>query len=483
MTPAVGGPPGDASDELARLAAGEVTPPVLLEEYLGRLRRSQAVHNGAAEILAVPARAAAAGPLEGPLAGLPCSLKETIGMRGYEVTTGSLRMPPWHCTTDAVVLQRLRAAGAVPLARGNVPELAMAGETDNPRFGRSNNPLDPALTCGGSSGGDAVLVAAGAVAFGIGTDILGSIRIPAAFCGLVGLRPASAAVDRSGSWPELYGQAACWMSAGPITRSVRDARLVYEVIAAQGLGAPRPPGGRLWLPDDLPLRIVDASLSAALDAARGDLLAAGLEAEPTPIADLRQVYRDMTTVLATELGPQLKDCLTDAAGHRFSVMREWLRRLLGRPTVYGGVLQLLTIAPLLRAGPARFAAAAARLRETRDAVRARLGEDGLLLLPTLGLLAPPHGEMNRRSLRPGYNGLVAPTVFCNGMDLAAITIPAPAFRQPGSARVPAVMLACAPGGEGRLLDAAAWLEARGTGTFLKPRFQECPLVHSGNMAR
>jgi Asp-tRNA(Asn)/Glu-tRNA(Gln) amidotransferase A subunit family amidase len=272
------------------------------------------------------------------------------------VTAGSLRMPPWLCTADAVVLQRLRAAGAILVARGNVPELAMAGETDGPRFGRACNPLDPALTCGGSSGGDAALVATGAAAFGIGSDILGSIRIPAAFCGLVGFRPVSTAVDKAGSWPELHGETACWLSAGPITRSVRDARLVYQVLTGESLPSPALPAGRLWLPDALPLAIADPPIAAALAAARAALLGAGLAPVATPIADFKAVFRDLGAVLATELGPPLKDCLTDATGRRFSVLGEWLRRLAGRPTVYRGLLQLLTVAPVLRVGPGKFAA-------------------------------------------------------------------------------------------------------------------------------
>jgi Asp-tRNA(Asn)/Glu-tRNA(Gln) amidotransferase A subunit family amidase len=114
--------------------------------------------------------------------------------------------------------------------------------------------------------------------------------------------------------------------------------------------------------------------------------------------------------------------------------------------------------------------AAPRLREARAEVRARLGADGLLVLPTLGLLAPRHGAMNRRSLRPGYNGVMAPTVFCNAMDLPAITVPAPAFRQPGNVRVPGVMLACAPGAEARLFDAALLLETRLAGINSKRDF-------------
>lgn len=459
MTPGAAGSPRDASDELVRLARGEVRADALLEEYLGRLHRSQPHCNGAVEILEPAARAAASGSLSGPLAGLPFSMKETIAVNGREITAGSRRMPARRCSVDAVVLARLRGAGAVLVARGNVPELAMAGETDNLRFGRSNNPLDPALTCGGSSGGDAVLVATGAAAFGVGTDILGSIRIPAAFCGVVGFRPASDAVDTTGAWPEVQGECASWMSAGPLTRSVRDARLVYEVMSASEL-PPRPAlAGRFWMPERHALSIRDAPIFAALAAARAHLLAAGYRAANAPLDGLRPVYRDMMRVLATELGPQLKACLTDASGHRFSVGTEWLRRLLGRrPTVHRELLRQLTFVPLLRTGPRGFAAAAARLHSARERVCGMLGGDGVLLLPTLGLLAPPHGAMNRRSLRPGYNGLLAPTMFCNGIDLAAISLPAPAHSAPDDRRVPAITLACAPGAEGLLFDAATHLE-------------------------
>jgi Asp-tRNA(Asn)/Glu-tRNA(Gln) amidotransferase A subunit family amidase len=460
MIAAGGRPPRDATGELARLAAGEVTPDELLDEYLLRLRRSQPRHNGAVEVLEREARALAATPLAGPLAGLPHSLKESFAVAGRAITLGSLRMPPLSCDEDAAALQRLRAAGAVLLARSNVPELAMIGETDGPRFGRASHPEDPALTCGGSSGGEAALVASGAVAFGIGSDILGSIRIPAAFCGLVGLRAASSAIDRTGIAPRFEGETDCWFAAGPITRSVRDARLVYEVLAGETLAAPRAPAGRLWLPDALPLEILDAPIREALAAARDGLLTAGLGAEPGPIGNLRQVYHDVGTLLALEVGPQLASCLADAHGRRFSLPGEWLRRLAGRPQIYRGLLQMLTVGALLRASPRRSAASGPRLREARAAVRDRLGEDGLLLLPTIGLLVPPHGAMNRRSLRPGYNGVMAPTVFCNAMDLPAITVPAPAFREPGSVRVPGIMLACAPGAEARLLDAAQCLETK-----------------------
>ncbi|MEJ2515907.1 MAG: amidase, partial [Gammaproteobacteria bacterium] len=266
----------DATELLRRLRAGEVSAAALVEEHLARLAGTHDRINAATEVLADEAREQAAAPRPGPLSGLPVSVKEVFAMRGREVTVGSERMPPTLCTVDAAVVARLRAAGAVIIARGNVPELSMAGETDNPRFGLTRNPLDPERTAGGSSGGDAALVASGCVAAGIGSDILGSIRIPSAFCGLVGFKPASGAVDKTGGWPAFAGAADDWLAAGPIARSVRDVRQIYDVIARRPLPAAGNPGrARLFFPDDFPMRFLDPVIGEAVEAGRRGLLAAG----------------------------------------------------------------------------------------------------------------------------------------------------------------------------------------------------------------
>ncbi len=157
--------------------------------------------NAATTVFEEQALAAAAAPHPGPLAGLPISVKETFALNGHTITAGSLRMPPVAVQRDAAAVARLKAAGAIVIARANVPEFVMAGETDNPRYGRTNNPWAAERTCGGSSGGDGALVASACVAAGLGSDILGSIRIPASFCGVVGFKPASAAVNKRDSWP------------------------------------------------------------------------------------------------------------------------------------------------------------------------------------------------------------------------------------------------------------------------------------------
>ncbi len=450
----------DATELLRRLAAGETTPAALVESHLDRLRAWQHRINAATEVLEDEARQAAGAPVPGPLSGLPVSVKEVFAIAEREVTVGSTTMPPWLCTRDAEVVRRLRQAGAIVLARGNVPELSMAGETDGPRFGRASNPLDLSRTCGGSSGGDAALVASGSVAAAVGSDILGSIRIPAAFCGLVGFKPASGAVDKAGSWPDFAGAASDWLAAGPITRSVRDARLVYDVIADRPLPPPGDPArGKLFVPDRFPLRFLHPSIAEACDAARRGLLEAGLGERRGAIADVKSLYRDKLVVLGTELGPLLKQALTDAGGRRFSVAAEWFRRAAGRPSIYPGLLQLLTVAPAMRRGRARLEAALEHIRIARRDVRSLLGSSGVLLLPTLGTLAPPHGQMNRLTLRPGFNPLVAPLTFCNYLDLPAITVPARSFRSRAGGLVPGVMLVSAPGAEGLLMDVAGVLES------------------------
>jgi Asp-tRNA(Asn)/Glu-tRNA(Gln) amidotransferase A subunit family amidase len=337
----------------------------------------------------------------------------------------------------------------------------MAAETENPRYGRSANPIAPGRTCGGSSGGDAALVASGAVAAGLGSDILGSIRIPAAFCGLVGFKPASGAVPKTGMWPDIEGLFAdTWLAAGPLTRSVRDARLLYSVLADRPPGPPASPAGlRLVLPRGFPWRARDPVIAEAVAAAASILIGRGLVETAREIGDVRDWYRTMTGVLGYELLPAMRQALGDPNGPRFSLARESLRRLAGRGRLYAGLYRLLIMAPVVRYRRRTTALRGIeRLEAARRDVRALLGADGVLLLPTLGTLAPPHGKMNRLSFRPGLNRLLTPTSLCNYLDLPAITVPARRFRDPVTGLMPGVMLAAAPGAEGPLLDAAAALE-------------------------
>ncbi|GAB2880008.1 amidase [Pseudoduganella ginsengisoli] len=450
---------------------GELSAAQLLERQLARLDATQPTINGATAILRTQAQQQLAqldAMPRGPLYGLPCSVKETFGIAGHNVTAGSMRMAPQMHAQDSAVVARLKAAGAIVIARGNVPEFAMTGETTNPRFGRTSNPIDPQRVAGGSSGGDGALVGSGAAVFGLGSDILGSIRIPAAFCGVVGFKPCSTAVDGAGTWPTVTGETANWLGIGPLARSVRDARLVYGVIAEQ---APPPPatvaGMRLIGPDGFPFRVEDAAISLALAAAQRALLDAGLRADGSgkaAFADVTGLFFNVPAAILHDSADEWRRLLSSPEAGPFNVWGEALRQLTGRATIDRGLfLWLLQDATLAQAIKPHSVSAARKLAATFEQARARyralLGNDGVLLLPPLGMLAPRHGAMNRKTLRPGPNGLVTPITFCNYCDLPAISIPAWKYQDRATGLAPAVMLACAPGAEGRLFDAAAVVEA------------------------
>lgn len=461
----------DAVALIGAMTRGETTAEEVVRQHLDRIEADRPTLNAATRVFAEAALAEARNPRPGRLSGLPVSVKETFGLAGQTVTAGSLRMPEIACSKDAAAVRRLRDAGAIVIARSNVPEFAMAGETDNPRYGKTRNPLDPARTCGGSSGGEGALVASGGSAAGLGTDILGSIRIPASFCGLVGFKPASAAISKEGSWPDLTGRFTdSWLCVGPIVRSVRDARLMYEVLAGCRLPIRENVAGvRLVEPAGFPLAYRDAAIPAAMDAARSGLRQAGMQVESEVIGDVRRWYRDKIRFLAWELLPLLEGLLGGSGGDRISLAGETIRRWRGQPQIYDGLYRLLMVGRLTRYRTARAARACLdRLQAARHRVRSLLAEDAVLILPTLGTLAPGHGEMNRMSLRPGTNGLFTPLTLCNYLDLPAVTVPAWRCRDAGTGMVPGVTLAASPGAEALLLAVAECLE----GIVGRPRSNE-----------
>src|SRR4026208_1775513 len=178
----------------ALLRAGQVSPVVVVEAYLERIARLNPELNAivtiAPAVLDQAKRAEAALAQKdalGPLHGVPITIKDTIDTAGIRTTSGS-RVREYHVpSVDAVAVARLKAAGAIILGKTNTPEMAIPYETDNPIFGRTNNPYDFERTPGGSSGGEAAAIAACISPAGLGSDLSGSIRVPAHFCGIAGL--------------------------------------------------------------------------------------------------------------------------------------------------------------------------------------------------------------------------------------------------------------------------------------------------------
>ncbi len=174
----------------------------------------------------------------GLLHGVPVSIKSSIDVAGHRCEAGTRLRAGHIAAEDAPLVARLRAAGAVILGVTNTPELLMAWETDNLLYGRTNNPWDLTRTAGGSSGGEAAAIAAGLSAGGVGSDGGGSIRVPAHFCGICGLKPTPGRIPSTGHFPKSGGPFALIGVVGPMARTVEDVRMLFEVMAGSDDGDP-----------------------------------------------------------------------------------------------------------------------------------------------------------------------------------------------------------------------------------------------------
>lgn len=222
------------SEAAARLKRGEVTSETLTGQCLSTIEALNPTLNAFITVTADEALARArqadkeiaAGRYLGPLHGIPISLKDLIDQKGVRTTAGSLVRADHTATDDAVVTRRLRAAGAVFVGKTNLHEFAFGTTSEDSGFGPARNPHDPARSPGGSSGGSAAAVASGMSLGTVGTDTGGSIRIPAAACGIVGLKPEWGHISASGVVP-LSRQLD---HVGPLAASVADAWLLYNAM-------------------------------------------------------------------------------------------------------------------------------------------------------------------------------------------------------------------------------------------------------------
>ena len=212
---------------------------MIVEAHLERIAKVNPKLNAVVQLTAAAARkeadeadaALARGEIKGPLHGVPITVKDTLETAGVICTGGTKGRANFVPKADATAVARLRAAGGIILGKTNVPELAGAAETDNLVYGRTNNPYDLTRTPGGSSGGEAAIIAAGGSPLGLGTDAGGSIRIPAHYCGLAAIKPTSGRVPRTGQFPMPLGARNPVFHVSLIARKVQDLALALPIIA------------------------------------------------------------------------------------------------------------------------------------------------------------------------------------------------------------------------------------------------------------
>ncbi len=216
----------------------EISPVDLANAHLAKIERLNPKLNAFVyvdpERVCHDARAAEAaianGQILGPLHGVPISVKSSIDVAGMKCEAGTRLRSGYVATQDAPLVERLRRAGAVIVGVTNTPELLMAWETDNLLYGRTNSPWDLERTPGGSSGGEAAAIASGMSAGGVGSDGGGSIRVPAHFSGICGLKPTPGRIPSTGHFPPSGGPFAVLGVVGPMTRTIADLKTLFEVM-------------------------------------------------------------------------------------------------------------------------------------------------------------------------------------------------------------------------------------------------------------
>jgi aspartyl-tRNA(Asn)/glutamyl-tRNA(Gln) amidotransferase subunit A len=415
----------------AAYAAGSADPRGVLESVLARAQAVDPALNAAVLTDAEGGRAAADSaarrwregrPLS-PLDGVPVTVKDNIPVRGLRATWGSRLFAEHVPDADEIAVARLRDAGAVIWAKTNTPELAMAGTTENALFGVTRNPWDAARIPGGSSGGAAALVAAGAGPLALATDAAGSIRRPACYCGVVGIRPSTGRVARlpgveDAAFPPL---AADYQVIGPIARSVADAAAMLAVIAGPdardraslGFGpfvAEAPPArARIRLVPALPGHPCDAAERHAVVAAGEALRALGHEvAEGAAPWDAEEANR----LFAAVVGPGVARVVCRHDG--------WETRTT--PIIRG------LAESGLRTSASDYVAALDRIAALRAAAVADFAQFDALVTPASATLPWPIGtpfpaEIDGVAAGPRAGGVFS--VFVNMLGLPAVALPGP----------------------------------------------------------
>ncbi len=431
-----------------RVAAGKVRPSEVLADHVARHGETHAALNA----LVQPRHAAAGveaerlesrlreGEVVGPLAGVPVSVKECFAVAGLMTSLGIPSLQQRGDVADAPIVARLRAAGAVIVGKGNVPQAMYLHETDNPVWGRTNHPFNTARGPGGSSGGDAALVAAGVVPLAVGTDLAGSIRQPAHACGIAGLMPRSVVLGDGGAYDTVPHLTVVRPRAGFLAREVEDLALA---LAALGPGSSREPRARsaeampdgerhgsagclrvAWWDGAGPLEPSPA-VRRAVHESVSRLARAGVETVRLDGSLATEAAWLHLALLSADGGADIRRLFAGrrpippvARLLRLAGLPRWLRPLLaGVSRAVGGGIEAVA----LRATGPRHGAALESLCDRRAAFATRferlMAPYDAIVCPVSALPALPHGTASRLLIA------AAPCLLANLLDLAAGTVP------------------------------------------------------------
>jgi fatty acid amide hydrolase 2 len=407
-----------ATDLASGIRQGELTSAAVVEAHIEQTARLAPSINAVvadrfelarAEARAADDRAAAARSARGvaalpPLLGVPFTVKETIELAGMPNAAGLVARRAYRAQQSAPAAQRLIDAGAIPIGVTNTSELTLWIESENRLYGRTNNPYDVRRTAGGSSGGEGAAIGAGCAPFGIGSDIAGSIRIPALFCGVFGHKPSAGLVPNTGMFPPSTGTSGTMLGTGPLARRAEDLMPILRVIA--GPDGVDPMAAQMTLGDPAAVSLQGLTVTTVEESSRrpmapelrdareqavGALIAAGASVRRVRLRTWRGAVLPYLATLqdASGAGAQTTIALLLDAGEAKPSWRTLMRRR-GAHTAPTRVALAAELLPEAGEGPARdrlLANGRDLAAELIDAIG-----DGVLLHPAHPRAAPRHGR-------------------------------------------------------------------------------------------
>ena len=421
----------ESLSEIAKKIRTEaISPREVIEAHLQRIARLQPRLNAFVHIDEVGARAQAItseaalqrGDVIGPLHGVPLTIKSCIDVIGWPCAAGSLLRKENRPGSDAVLVQRLRAAGAILVGNTNTPEFLMAYETDNLLSGKTSNPWNTEYSSGGSSGGEAAAIASGCSAGGIGSDGGGSIRVPAHFCGICGLKPTPGRIPSHGHYP-AGNSAFGWLGVvGPMARTVGDLKILFDVLrgpdAGDALSSPiQIPDPAASSPKNLRIGILEGDALGTVSpetqlAARqaAQLLAyQGFNLEPFRLSNLDRVLDLWWFFFGSVISELFQGEIRGREDQLSPIFRDYLQ-----------AASTSSAAPPMPME--RFVAMCAARDRERGLILEAMREVPILISPVCSAPAFRHGEGNWKSGQ-GYRDTMRHSQWLNLAGFPAVTVP------------------------------------------------------------
>lgn len=421
----------DATTLAAHIRSGTISSAEAADTYIAHLQHANPQLNclveerfaAAREEARQADRQRALGAAQGRLSGVPISIKEAFDVAGMRTTGGLLHRRDRVATQDAAAVARLKREGAIVLGKTNTPTLCFCQETDNKLYGRSNNPWDPSRTTGGSSGGEAALIAIGGAAVGLGSDIGGSIRFPAHFNGVIGFRSGNRQVSQQGHFPFVEEP---WqermLGMGALAKSVDDAELINAIVAE----APPQPvdldAFSVIVPPAHPRFPLEATTAQHLASMRQFFSEQGPVAEDAPPC-LDKVARWWQLIMAVDGGAGIARLAFEGKTPR--PWSEYVREVMRHDTPYHRYLTWALIgAALFQPSSPRWAGLLGELQQA-DAAIARYLANRVLVLPVYRSAALRHGRVYAEifSIRQTFLRVMPYVVMANVFGLPALVVP------------------------------------------------------------